>query len=437
MAPSTVELPCRGHRNCTFHKHWNYTPQVLIDTTPSASKKGNKPGPTSPAGLQMLPTELLLSITLYLAPLDLASLALTCRALAASLGPSSWKLASKAGEANWYQHASMLDLLQRDFASSHWWRCKECERFHPRRKKLDHVNMGADSAGGGAGVATKRHSRIMSMLDPGNLNINITSKAERNEEIKSTSTSTNTSIVFGLPKEPFYTLDFALLKAAMDRHFLGAPHGVCLKSLKCQGGRVFPISRTSEIVFKYDIQPRIVLDKLLLQESYSFTPRRTMFLQKVKVEEPSVLEFLETIGFRVCAHELASSIVRVYKERRQRAVNLSRFCAQPDWRCLYCPTQSTVGFHADGKIIVTVWQNFGSGRSPSEEWLQIARIGKEVRLEGSKKADIRGAYERILCSTMDEFKIQLERSDGRGNWYDPVLMQPVYKTLPPKLAEYL
>jgi hypothetical protein len=89
-------------------------------------------------------------------------------------------------------------------------------------------------------------------------------------------------------------------------------------------------------------------------------------------------------------------------------------------------------------IRIRVWQNLGSGRSRNDlKWLHISKSGAESRLYDRGKEDIREAFDRILCSTKEEFKRQLERSDGRGSWYDPELKTRQYKTLPAQLAERL
>jgi hypothetical protein len=47
------------------------------------------------------------------------------------------------------------------------------------------------------------------------------------------------------------------------------------------------------------------------------------------------------------------------------------------------------------------------------------------------------AFNRIMCSTTDEFEKQVQMSDGRGAWYDPQLKKRVYKTLPISVARAL
>ncbi|KAF2466125.1 uncharacterized protein BDR25DRAFT_359911 [Lindgomyces ingoldianus] len=354
--------------------------------------------------IQILPAELLLSIAVYLTPIDQASLALTCRSLGLGLGPPAWKLTSKAGEASWYKHADMLDLLQRDLHSEQWWRCKQCEMFHSRKKKAEN-----EALRGFLG----RHLRLSGIMGA----------SMRNE---------GGSLQIGLQDYPVYILDFSLLKAVMDRHFLGAAHGVCLNTLKCQGTRTSLLSKASEIVLKYDFAPKIVLDKLLLQSTYTFRPQPTMFLQKVKVDKPSVQDFLDQLQFQICSHDMASDI---FQNSKPEIVNPF---AETVRKCPYCPTQSQVGYNLHEELIIRVWQNFGPGRSPKDsEWLHMLKSGKEARKYGREKADIRTAYEKIFCSTKDEFELQLERSDGQGNWYGPGFMKPVYKTLPAKVADYL
>ena len=109
--------------------------------------------------------------------------------------------------------------------------------------------------------------------------------------------------------------------------------------------------------------------------------------------------------------------------------------------CKYCPMQYyayTFGRAppSESKVVeVKAWYNLGAGQSPKDsKWLHIARTGKEKRAFAWGKQNIAEAFERIWCSTEEEFKRQLERSDERGNWYEPELERKAYKSLPVHLA---
>jgi hypothetical protein len=429
MSPSTISLPCRAHRDCAYHKHWSSAPAMFSSVSTSASDEPlNKNNPTivnintapihdvknkrlsvfrtkpSPkpqaASFQTLPTELLLSIVFFLSPVSQASLALTCRSFAHILGPSAWKDARANGHASWVHHDDMLDVLQRDMNSEAWWRCPECIRYHTRRK-----------------ICTKEGviPTLQRFLD----------LRSKRDEMK--------SLKLGNPKDPIYVLDFPLLKSVMDRHLQGTPHGICLNSLRCRGTRDFPLSETTRMELKYEILPKIILDRLLLQVTYTFTPLRIMFVRNMAVTDMSTLSFLQQLNFWVCGH-LQSSTAVIEATAGQRLKSGILYCK-------YCPFQYSVNTaislpSAKRKVIeIKTWYNMGRGQSAKDvKWMHIVRRGKGKKAYIWGKQNISEAFERILCSTTEEFERQLERSDGAGNWYDPELKMRAYKTLPVNLA---
>lgn len=431
MPVPTISLPCRAHRECTYHKHWSLAPAppslsasaepldknsstiVNINTTPIPALKDVKnkrisifrpaePHKCQPAPFQNLPTELLLSVFSYLSPVSQASLALTCRSFALILGPSAWKDAKKAGSASWVHHDDMLDVLQRDLSSEAWWRCSECVRYHARRKTCPKEQA--------------KGSNLHALLD---------FRTKRDEK---------KSLRLGNPKDPIYILDFYLLKSIMDRHFLAPSRGVCLNSLRCRGTRFFPLSETTKMELKYEVLPKIVLDRLLLQVTYTFTPLRIMFIRNMVIADVSTLDFLQRLDFWLCGHMQCSTAV-------MQATAGQALKSRQTVHCKYCPTQYSVNTaislaSSKSKVIqIKAWHNLGAGQSAKEvKWVHVARRGKEKRGYAWGKQNIAEAFDRILCSTTEEFERQLERSDGAGSWYDPELKRRAYKTLPVNLA---
>jgi len=429
MSASTISLPCRAHRDCAYHKHWGSAPTPLrspsssasdeplnknsstilkINTTPiqdvkkkrSSVFRAKPPPKLQAASFQNLPTELLLSIVSFLSPVSQASLALTCRSFALILGPSAWKDARVNGHASWVHHDEMLDVLQRDMSSEAWWRCPECTRYHTRRK-----------------ICTKEG--IIPTLQ-GLLDIK-----SRRDEMK--------SLKLGNPKDPIYVLDFYLLKSVMDRHRQGTPHGICLNSLRCRSTRDFPLSETTRMELKYEALPKIVLDRLLLQITYTFTPLRIMFVRNMAVTDISTLSFLRELNFWICGH-LQSSAAVIQATAGQTLKSGILYCK-------YCPLQYSVNTaisppSAKCKVIeIKTWYNMGQGQSAKDvKWKHLVRRGKGKRAYVWGKQNIAEAFERILCSTTEEFERQLERSDGAGSWYDPELKMRAYKTLPVNIA---
>ncbi|KAF2188924.1 hypothetical protein K469DRAFT_73029 [Zopfia rhizophila CBS 207.26] len=409
MRTSIINLPCRSHRGCTYHKHWNSS------SASNASPKNSTRITTStfhlPRGsvrlsllntsfsnthklapIQTLPPELLLSICGYLSPISQTSLALTCRSIAFTLGPSVCKKTSKAGKASWWMHSEMLDVLQKDFKSEEWWRCEECLNFHQRVKASQQ----------------SEESLIKGLLDR--------SKNGRPRAIQ-----------FGMPNDPLYILDFELIKGVMDRHFLGPAHGVCLNTMKCQGSRTFPLSKATNVVLKYDFTPKIVLDSLLLQSTYSFQLQKTMFVRNVKLDEISIKEFLAKLGFWICKH--AAVVEDLW--------GLSTTSKHEEFsKCEYCPTEYGMRLKAEQNIKLQVYHNVGAGRTAKDpKWLHLSRGGKERKVYEGKREDIAQAYQRVYCSTKEEFERQMARSDGLGNYFDRSIKMCTYKTLPLRLAD--
>jgi hypothetical protein len=104
---------------------------------------------------------------------------------------------------------------------------------------------------------------------------------------------------------------------------------------------------------------------------------------------------------------------------------------------MQCSVKRTISLPSAKAEVVEIktWYNFGQGRSGKDvKWMHIVRRGKEKRTYVWGNQNIADTFERILCSTMDEFENQLERSDGAGTWYDDELKMQGYKTLPFKVA---
>ncbi|KAF2706049.1 hypothetical protein K504DRAFT_493862 [Pleomassaria siparia CBS 279.74] len=428
MPATMISLPCRAHHECTYHKHWSPAPSSSAPTDPLDKnsstivniKATSIQVPTvvkskrlslfhpeiqqkaEPAPFQRLPTELLLSILFYLSPVEQASFALTCRSFALILGPEAWKDAQKNGHTSWVHHDQMLDVLQRDLNSEAWWRCNECLRYHTRRRIFRKPQV-------------KKRLNFQDLLD----------FRARLDEKK--------SLRLGNTKDPLYVLDFPLLKSVMSRHFHASQDGICLNSLRCRGIRTFPLTETTKMELKYEVLNKIVLDRLLLQVTYTFTPLRTMFVRNMDVPDVSTLDFLQALDFWLCNHLQASSAII-------QAVDAQADKFQALY-CKYCPTQYTVNTtislpSARFQVFeIKTWHNLGAGRSAKDiKWIHIARRRKEKKLYAWGKQNIAEAFERILCSTTEEFERQLERSDGVGSWYDPELQRRAYKTLPVNLA---
>ena len=354
-----VLLPCHSHRHCTVHKYWHLptggihklsarspsinspVAQAALDDTKIPDKIAHTHSPKSSTStlFQTIPNELLLAICVYLSSIDQASLALTCRRFANDIGPSAWKRHSVAGLASWYQHAQMLDLLERDFSDENLWRCEPCLRFHRRGKS----------------ALPKGPSRVIRLPHK----VYPIMKGFNNSQIR-----------FGPTKNSLYVIHFGSAKAVMDRHFLSESQGVCINTLKCGGTLKFPNSQTSEVVLRYSVTPKVIIDRLLVESDYLFTRQPTMFVQNVKLNEASANEFITHLDFWVCAHRKAGDILRL----AERVGKKTSECKLQ--RCEYCPTQSTVFLIANDVIRVRSWQNFGTVRSMKEtNWVHLSRIG--------------------------------------------------------------
>jgi hypothetical protein len=416
---SSIQLPCRSHRGCTFHRHRNSSGPATSDTVPTyttitaTKNSGNRIERTSVlqqeslnlAPIQRLPTEILVQIAALLASIDNASFALTCRMTAVILGPL-WREWSKAGGGSWYKHDEMLDLLERDL-SDDYWRCHECLILHPRQKAMQ--RDGARTLGG-------------AMLNE------VLRLAKKEEQV----------VQFGPAHDPLYTLDFDLVKAFMDRHYLGLPHGVCYNTLRCTGTRTYVLSETSNMVLEYDFRPKIVVDRLLLQSTYVFRRQHTMFMQNVALEEVPLQEFFEKLAFWLCGHDQAAEVVQAFDKW---SVGRKGYQKQ-DLKCAYCATQYSLQYNIKANphngIRIQSWTNLGSGKSLKDtRWSHFIKTGKRRTAYDLGKENVGEAFERIMCSTRKEFDRQLQRSDGGGSWYDPELKKRAYKTLPTTLAERL
>jgi hypothetical protein len=339
----------------------------------------------------MLPTELILTIVPYLTTIDRACLALTCKTFAATIGPSPWEESSKAKRAEWGRHDDMLDALQRDLQEEYW-RCTDCVLFHARVKV----------------------QRLPSKKSRWDVVPKWAFSREENRELR-----------IGPEEAPIYTITSSFVESIMARHLHSAPSGLCLNALKCRGSRTFTMSPITIVILDYTFTSKIVLDRLLLRTTYTFRQHRTMFVNNMPLAEKPLEEYLSTLPFNICKHQKLASAFTLYPPLPDQPL-------ASETRCAYCPTQWVFRLSTPHEIRLDVYHNLGEGRSKEDErWKFLAQpVKKRMKRYAWGKEDVEQAFERIMCSTMEEFKKQLERSDGRGSWYDPLLMCRAYKTLP-------
>jgi hypothetical protein len=395
---SLVSLPCTSHRSCAYHQYRMApslsNPSSIINTPvinpiavpTSTTTTGTIRNPDAKVvPFQTLPTELILAILSYLTPTEQTCLALTCKGFASIIGPMSWVLTSKAKGAGLRRHDEIMDLLQKDL-DEEYWRCTDCELFHPRVKIQQRV--------------AKRNSQTIVL----------------NQFFRGKENGKESELRLGIKHDPLYILTFSLVEAIMSRHFLSPPSGLCLNALKCRGSRSFTLSPITDVILDYIFTSKIVVDRLLLHAAYTFRRHRTMFVSNMPVSEQSLQEFLVSLPFQLCKHRKIASVFTKL-------------------RCPYCPTQWVIHGDRRHEIHVSVYQNLGEGRKEDTRWKFLTQSeGKPLRKYQWGNENVEEAFQRILCSTMEEFKKQLERSDGRGSWYDPILERPAYKTLPESLA---
>ncbi|KAF2873742.1 hypothetical protein BDV95DRAFT_605222 [Massariosphaeria phaeospora] len=415
MPLSAIELPCRSHYSCAYHKHWCPPRPSQHGDSPDINRSGPQPSDenhnhnnnpaSSTTSIQSLPAEIIFSIAAYLAPLEKASLALSCRSLASTLGSAVWKQWSKAGGASWFQHAEFLDFVQRDYASETWWLCRPCVSYHPRTKQAPKE-------------IPERSFKQIPIL---------------NAIFNSEHRSGGKHLRIGPSTEALYIVDFPLLKAIMDRHHLGAPYGVCLNSLRCQGQRTYAISATSNLLVHHAFQPKIVLDRVLLHAVFTFSAQPTMFIRNMSTHDMPLADFLATFDLSLCAHTTCADALR---QARTDGMDARRDARH--YSCVYCPTQCSVTALAQHSLRICVWQNLGAGRSEKDRrWKHVVQRGRRKKKYAWAKENVAQAFGSIWCSTMDEFQRQVQRSDGLGQWYDPELGRRAYKSLPVKVAERL
>ncbi|PSN66026.1 hypothetical protein BS50DRAFT_574504 [Corynespora cassiicola Philippines] len=415
-----IPLPCADPTTCTYHTFRSRSlaaspssRRAPNDHTcsarpnsgpangspkPSSSKRGSENTirelATGTSLLPVLPAELLLLIVEHLSPLDRASLALSCRSLAHSLGRDVWRCVSKAGTASWYRHEEFLDVLGRDLGDGYW-RCRDCLVFHVRGKRTAKECEEE--------TRSRRTPRILLGLGRGMSSV----------------------LKLGMKNDPVYLLDRRLVDAVFERHARGAPHGACLNSLKCSGFRIFYTSKTLNQILKYTFTSKMVLDRLMLRAEYSLTPKETMFVQGVEVDRVSALDFVKTLDFWICGHLHLGGVLGRMKRTKSREV----------LHCPYCPTQCLVIIPSSwGSLRWKVYQDFGLCTGGEGGWRHFASTGPSKKAYKWKERNLEQAFERILCSTKDEFKGQMEKSDGKGKWYDSELDKKVYRTLPTVIA---
>jgi len=454
---SEIRLPCSSHRGCTYHNsnnassldiRFNDSPATVgaktinsiapSESTPSKKEKTPTASPiNATVPIQTLPTELLLLTLAYLTTIEQASLSLTCKHFATILGPSLWPVTSKAKGANWRRHDDFLDALQKDFEAEYW-RCRDCVLFHPRTKLVTNGRGQQQS-----------HPKPRPLIHPSTL--------KRLFRVRIREDSTSQVLQLGPSENPVYTITRLLITSILNQHHSSALQGsplTCLNALKCRGTFAHTISPPSPAALPFTtLTPltltlthththvsKIVLDRLLLRSTYSFALSSTPPI--VFPPEASLLYLrhsLVQLPFRICSHLELFSCVELMLQVEAGDSGVKR------GRCKFCPTQwiarrlrnKTVSYTLDFRV----YQNLGRGELEGREddmWRFLTQpLGKRMQIYEWGYEDVEEAFERILCSTAEEFWRQLEKSDGRGSWYDPILMRRGYKTLPESVAAAL
>lgn len=384
MVQQSIRLPCRTHpADCNEHKFWrsqqlplnkafSTRPSRLFRITPSTwsctRQIRRKTGPADirnyrKSSIQTLPVELLQQIASYLTPEAEAAFSLTCHDIAHVIGNRA--LVDNYGKAaSWYKKLEFLDVLLPDYSPVDWWRCNQCMNVH-RRSWIGPSQQGP-------------------------LLIRWWKKRRQIGELR-----------YGPPDDPIYVLGFDEVQLVMDRHFqckrLKALNGICIESLKCSGSRTYSVNSTSKIVLHYIFEPRIVIDRLLLRATYQFQFQRTMFLRNFSVEDISIVAFMSKLGFRCCSHLNMNDMDELK-------------CGK---NCPFCPTEFEMKINNGGgesaqSLGVSVWQNLGSGRTPKDsKWQHLAKPkGDRGVMYHRSGESVREAYQRIYCSTREEFENQ-------------------------------
>jgi hypothetical protein len=266
------------------------------------------------------------------------------------------------------------------------------------------------------------------------------------------------TLQLGPPANPIYNITYPLVSSILHRHHLTVPHGppICLNALKCRGTQTqtyplpnppippHPLPQNNSIpltlTYTHNHIAKIVLDTLLLRSTYTFFLSSTpSIVFREEASQQHLQRTLALLPFRVCGHMELYACVRWIIGVTRGVETVER------GRCQYCPTQWIVRQVNNRGVSPTlcfqVYQNLGKGEGQNgkdHRWRFLTQpLGCQMQIYEWGKEDLEEAFERILCSTVEEFRRQLERSDGQGSWYDPSLMRRAYKTLPESVAAAL
>jgi hypothetical protein len=190
------------------------------------------------------------------------------------------------------------------------------------------------------------------------------------------------------------------------------------------------------MVLKYEFEPKVVLDRLLLRSTYKFQPAATMFVQNMQINEASTAVFLEHIDFWICGHQHTAGIMRSLRSQSEGA-----WVGQTiDLECGYCPTQYQVTATSDEGIRIQVWQNLGSGRSRTDtKWRHLTTTGKRKQIyRWHREEKLDEVFRNVFCSSEAEFRKLAAEAEHWRPWRGrPSRKNGEFKSLPVNIAEWL
>jgi hypothetical protein len=297
--------------------------------------------------LQRLPKEVLLLIGEACEPSDLFNFSLACKYTLHTVGACLWPQLHSAPDYKSSQW-SFLKTLQKDLPQFE--QCYVCQKLHPRF----------------AFEGPRHESRALTCYKGG-----------------------PSTLDFG------YNLRFSHVQLAMDRHFLGAPHGIELGELavatpwrqvqytfgKLNGAKpedtvLDAVAVSTPYFRKLDVTPLVKDDELLLAitQRYWFHGSEAPGLRKAMGKRFRMEVCAHQTGYRSDKNILRSLLLH----------SLSVVCDQTDgWKgepqllksslhdCQKCPTVFRVSVHWHGssgvEIAIESWQNLGSGRDVTDQ----------------------------------------------------------------------
>jgi hypothetical protein len=428
MSQITTRLPCAKHLHCAFHRDHarkSTTTRDLPekkphskDTTNVSSKirspdqdlEGQKSTPYIPA-IHRLPVEVFMLVVANLYLYDRLALSLTCRSLFSLLEKyvhlarddfrkskelMGWRV-DREGRAEAMLYGNeFLRILARDLEYKYW-HCGECVVLHSRCVR---VSEPATSS-----------AKVPELLS--RIGLRQQSKEDRTFRIR-------------LGQIPLYEVTYPTAQAVMDRH-TGKATGLCIDSLRCSGAYSFPcmqMPQQDNMVLRYEFEPKIVLDRLLLKATYTWEVDE----QK---DEPFGRVHLGTLaygglregppmketGLCICGHVTVAQALAAAANRELSGEYL---------RCRYCPTEywmdtsikrtKATGETETVKTKLYVWHNLGPCQARNElRWTHLtSRKGTKAEYSWSKWSgrlwdgwqkstfadeDVGLAYERIKYAT--------------------------------------